>query len=153
MAAHALRNRVRVPALRDRDKKKVGRRSDTKVLLCVSDGRGHLARRRCCRGTFLRRELSFGWCSAFFRRHVTRDATSPSPTVVCGARRTGFRTTIVVLKRGYLECRATATATERFGFPGAFIANRSAHASGYRRRSALASTIDPVCDRRDADKQ
>jgi hypothetical protein len=142
--------------------RKMGRQSDTKVPLCISDGSGHLARRRCCRGTFLRRGLAFGWCSAFFRRHafphhrrrhVTGDATCPSATVVCGARRTGFRTTIVALGRGYLECRATATTAERFGLPGAFIANRSARTSGFHRRSALASTIDPVCDRRDADEQ
>jgi len=40
------------------------------------------------------------------RRHVTRDATNPRSTVVCGARRTGFRTTLVLRWR-YLECRAT----------------------------------------------
>ena len=150
----ALRNPARVRALRDRERKKVRRRSDATVPLCASDGRGHLARRRCCRGTFLGRGCSFGRCSAIFRRlafrrrrrHVSHDATSPSPTVVCGARR-------IVLRRRYLECRATATATERFGFPGPSIASRSARAAASHRRSSLAPTIDPVRDRRDADQQ
>ena len=138
---------------------------DANVPLCSSDGRGHLARHRCCRGTFFGRECSFGGGSGRevdaavkrpgFRRpgYVTDDATSPSPTVVCGARPTGFRTIIVVLRRRYLECRATATATERFGFSGPSIASRSSPASGSRRRSSLAPTIDPVRDRRDADEQ
>jgi hypothetical protein len=130
---------------------------DAKDPLRRFDGRGSLLHRRCCRGTFGWR-WSLAWSSApepdpASRHHVTCDATSPSPTVVCDARRSGFWTTLVVLSRRYLECRTTATATEWFRRAGRSIANRSARAPGSRHRSALAPVGDPVRDRWDHERQ
>jgi hypothetical protein len=167
---------ARTRVARPRSEKR--RRGDANVPLCSSDGRCHLARHRRCPGTFIGRGCSFGWCRGraadpAFRRprfgaprfnvprfsgprfsrprfsHVTHDAASKSRTIVCGARHTGFRTFIAVLSRQYLECGATAIATERFGFPGRSIANRSTRAAGSRRRSPL----DPVRDWRDDEQQ